>query len=271
MSELTLYSYGFTMYPVANGPECDSIVVPVVVGTPHECLLLVPKQSTVPASLKPKSGSGGLVIPLANRVVRFAGLKGRAQCDGFGLVPDFTSLCCGVTLANQWRQKKSTGFNVVVELGPGTLAAKPDRHTTEMSWQWDGCDGERRAEQRLTSLTKYVAQWSTATIEIARLDGSGQPETITVPAGDVTLGFLSDVVDEIGDDQLTEVDLGHAVATVRLCTIDEPLSITLGKGTKDNAGPPAERLPADLIDFFRFGPRLRGRPNCGARQLPDNS
>jgi len=273
MADLTLISYGFVLYPVRGGSSCGDLVVPAVSALPHECQLWVPATATVQPPLTARSAFGGLVVDLSDCTVTFRGLSGSgaADCQDFGLVPDFSSLCCGVSLPSQWRGAKKKGLNVVVGLGGGALTARPDLHTGEFQWAWNTCDGSPVQGRRISSLTTYEATWADTHIDIARLQGStGTNGTITLAGAPSTVALLSDAVGRIDEEQLAEFDFAHAAATVNLCSITEPLTVTLGKGTKDGSGPKAYPLPQDLEQFFRFDVHfLRGRPNCGARQMDD--
>lgn len=272
-TRLALISYGFLLYGTKDD-SCGIIAAPAVPMFDHTATLVYRTDSVESQNLTFKPSTSGPVsaIDLDGKRVTVKATAGAAALKDFNRIVDFESLCCGVSLPRRWRVSPSLSF--AVHLSKGIIQAIPDDQMVKKAWSWDGCDGKKYRERRITDLTVFLSapppRESRVSLAFAEI-GGGSLGTITFKPGLAIAGLLHQPAKPT-DEESNTVELAHLDAMLALCTQTGPVQFSIAK--KTNASLKVEQV--ELPEFVRasfetqdFGKRTHGKPNCGGRKMAD--
>jgi hypothetical protein len=272
-NHLALISYGFLLYGVKDS-ECGVIAAPVVPLVPHRATLAFLADSVDESKSTVNVNKVGefSTVDLSDTKIQISQPRGAARTRDFGRLVDFTTLCCDVALKAGWR--KSKDLCLVVELAGGVIHAVPDAHMKKKAWTWDGCDGSRHRERRLTDKTAYLTEASESGAialtftSIQRGEALGQ---LVFKPGLAVAALLHQAVDKTprNDDVL---ELSHFAAMLSICHRSGPVQFTIAQAVEKHKEVDEVAFPRWIATFLKgegISFRIHGKPNCGGRKMND--
>jgi hypothetical protein len=282
-TQLMIVSAGFTLYPtysVDGQLYAYGVAAPRAPDYRHAPQLIVSKDSVAnhPQLNKHEGPNGTWVFDVAGYDMSLAGSTHRsgASADALQMVPEFESLCCGLSLPKHWRTSDVVDAWLAFE--PGKVFAIPDNCSVQES-HWTDCNSNEVRHQHITSWTGYIPDnWNEPRVECTpRARRDVEPASIEFNRGTVFMAFGNFPTKDIDPADLG-IDVAHIYSMLQLSDIGSPppanservVSFTLGIGS---CGPPLPRKPPDspsqlpkwLSDYL-YETENFGRPHCGARQ-----
>lgn len=196
------------------------------------------------------------------------GEPAQGQWRNFNLIPKFSDMCSGATLARDWDRRPSV-LNCVCLTG-GRVEGIPCSYSTEQVWGW-GKGPAQFWEQPITHLMLFTAavQEPVKLVMEPRTGGDPIPVTIDGPNGTETpevmlTGSPVGFPEIASARQADQLDFGHLLASLSLCNVDSGGITWHSKGARPRkpTNKPDKAMPCDI------GPPHVRRPtkvDCGPR------
>jgi hypothetical protein len=283
---LLLLNTGFFVFPITDEDRCSTIMAPSTLMAPHTPLLAVLEDcvDSVDGDLSFSRRDGvrefhieGMMVKLADQSVPADVLPGAYQTGatvlGFGVIPDFYEMCCGLELDQGWQNSPDLSF--ALSLYGGVLAAVPTEKTCSQVWEWTKCDGTPHQQRVTTTTLCFSRPLPSPTLTFHTLDGAqmGAVNLKAIQFGESQhfVAGLINMPDKKADPR--KVELGHHAAMLQICRpTGDPFAVprkSLAPSLDDCVDPDGPRPSA-------FGPLLKlivqdylplwdGTPECSNR------